>query len=345
MVIEFTESFLSNLYSSNQTEFYRLFNLIKNNINENIVSLNSNQNFIYLDLNTCNFLEENIPNSSEIVYYMDHWNFITSSVQNLKRIKIIENGIEPCDNLSIQYSYPIVSKLISQQVKVIVENINDEHLYKLIINNFISKNILNKNLYVQGGNGSQTEEIVIEHIKNNEIMVIITDHDKKYYGQENPNSTPMKLSNQIKNYTYPSECIILEYKNIEGLIPFEIVKKNLNPRIKTSFDILYKHQKNKEWLKYFDFKKGFKYNLYEGKNIITNSQDWWNSQFNDLDVSSIYTESAPNDIVKKGICRIKKEFIKTSSLQNESSPEQKEEYKRISELVYPWIVANEYIQG
>ncbi|WP_298065328.1 hypothetical protein [uncultured Cetobacterium sp.] len=341
MVIEFTKDFLEELYLNDKNEFTCLTNLIKNNINENIYSSVSNQNFIYLDYNTCEFLDEKLENSKEIVYYKDNWTFILNPVMNLKRLIIVKIG-QKRNSLDIEYNYNFISKLISKKTKIVVENINDIHMYKLIINYFNPENKLSTNFDFHGGNGSQTLQIIEEQINSEEIMVVIADKDQKYFGQINPGSTPVILGNKIQTYKYPSECIILEYKNIEALIPYQVVKENLNPRVKTSFDKLYTNQKNKKWLKYFDFKKGLSNNLYDGTNILNESLEWWKVQFNSIDILNTYITSHRDDIIRKGIVRISKEKITLESLENKSSFEQKEEYKRIGNLVYSWIIANEY---
>ncbi|MGL5052992.1 MAG: hypothetical protein ACRC5W_05310 [Cetobacterium sp.] len=341
MVIEFTKDFLEELYISNKKEFTYLTNLIKNNINENIYSSVSNQNFIYLDYNTCEFLDEKLQNSKEIVYYKDNWTFILNPVMNLKRLVIVKIG-QKINSLDIEYNYIFISRLISKKTKIVVENINDIHLYRLIINYFNPENKLTTNFDFHGGNGSQTLQIVEEQINSKEIMVVIADKDQKYLGQINHGSTPVILNNKIQIYKYPSECIILEYKNIEALIPYQVVKESLNPRVKISFDKLYTNQKNKKWLKYFDFKKGLTNNLYDGPNILNESLEWWRVQFNNIDILNTYISSHQEDIIRKGIVKIPKEKITLESLENKSSFEQKKEYKRIGSLVYSWVVANEY---
>lgn len=341
MVIEFTKDFLEELYISNKNEFIYLTNLIKNNINENIYSSASNQNFIYLDYNACEFLDKKLENSDEIVYYKDNWTFILNPVMNLKRLIIVKIG-QKLNSLDVEYNYNFISRLISKKTKIVVENINDIHMYRLIINYFDPENKLSTNFDFHGGNGSQTLQIVEEQIDSEEIIVAIADKDQKYFGQINPGSTPVILDNKIQTYKYPSECIILEYKNIEALIPYQVVKENLNPRLKTSFDKLYTDQKNKKWLKYFDFKKGLTNNLYAGPNILNESLEWWSAQFNSIDILNTYINSHQDDIIRKGIVKIPKEKITLESLEEKSSFEQKEEYKRIGNLVYSWIVANEY---
>lgn len=346
MVIEITKDVLENLYLRKKTEFERLSYLISKNIGENIFALKSTQNFIYLNYQACLFLNEKYE-SKELIKYFDNLQGILASVSKLERIVVVFSA-SAANQMEIEYEYELISELLIKPIKVILENINDKKIYDIIIKSYMSyeKN-LRVNLEYQNGNGNQTAKTLEENLRERKISVVITDCDQKYYGEENRSSTPAKIKSVFERNIFLCKHIAIEYKNVEGLIPYKFVIENLESKIKTSFDQVYKTSKDKEWLNFFDFKKGIMKNLKSESEggIVSSSLSWWNSKVElDICILEFANQIETQDIFRSGIpSSIMQKPMDDIIFKSKSSEEQKKEYRRISSLIYPWIISNDYV--
>lgn len=346
MVIEITKAVLEELYSLNRSEFEKLAYLISKNIGENIFASKSTQNFIYLNLQTCLFLIKNYE-AKELQIYYDNLHDILSSVSKLKRIVIVPQN-KSTKEIEVEYDYDFVTELLIKPIKIILENINDKKIYDIIIREYIKDNNgLAVNLDYQNGNGNQTAKTLERNIEEKKISLIITDCDKKYLGEENGSSTPAKVKKVIDQKKFFCEHIVINYKNVEGLIPYRFVIDNLDSKIKISFDKVYKKSEDKEWLNFFDFKKGIKKNLRSESSggIVSSSVEWWNSKLK-LEVCILkFIETVSEiDIFKTGVpVSLMEKPMNGIIFRDKSSEEQKKEYRRISNTVYPWVVSNDYV--
>lgn len=347
MVIEITKDVLEYIYSYNLHEFRRLVYLIKKNIGESIYELNPSRNFIYLNFDACEFILNICNDSMEISKYNDNLQNILSSVSTFKRLKIVLPNSSN-DKFEIEYESEKVVKLLEECPEVIIENMNDQDIYEKIIRmKFEIRQIKNKFKCIFG-NGGQVPQLVEKKIREKEVCIVITDHDQKYYEESNSSSTPSKVKN-LFDENMPDilgDHIIISYKNIEGLIPYKYVLNDLKCKKRKAFDELYKIQKNKEWLKYFDFKKGLKKNLKSSGNVVMNSKIWWNSQFcwgGTKDIIDLLNELQEDEILSTGIPNYDFNEIPYKDFLEKSSKEQFKEYNRIGKIIYPWIIINDYI--
>lgn len=348
MVIEINKELLVGLKEKNATEFNNIIDLILRNIRDSLQFEIMDSNFIYLNIETCEYLK-NYINDKSFEEYNNNVIFIMSYVSEIKRYKIVISKTDD-DNFKIQYEYELLKYLLVHCPTIITENINDKFVYELIFNNY-SKYKLKQ--FYENGNGSQVSVTMEENCNNKRISVVITDHDTKYEGEQNRSSTPSKVQAKIselinlkKNNALYVKHVILNYKNIEGLIPYKYVIENLIDKDKVLFDKVYKIQKNKKWLNFFDFKKGIFKNLRNSNNnFIQDSLRWWSSQFNLESNFKEFIESKEdiNDILTKGISKCKVEKLKDKDFLEKSSQEQKNEYKRLADIISPLIISNYYM--
>lgn len=343
MIIFFEKNIFNELFLKNKAEFEKLVSLLKINFMESIKCDNYNQNFIYLDNETCEFLRDAVIDNELKGYldkYYDNLTFIKSSIKNFKndRIEFVLEKKDSSCNI-IEYQYEKVKNLISFKPKIIIENINDQDIYDMLINSCNEEVGLKLNYDFNFGNGSQISKILEKNKDKNEINIIITDKDKKYPEDCNKSSTPFIVSKTIKKFSLPHKHIVINFKNIEGLFPLELIRKKGTKSFKY-FDLYY--QKNNDWLEYFDFKVGIKKNIYsEKKYIITDSLNWWKEILQEEELDKIIETMPDNEIFKTGINNFSSE-LKLSDFKKYSSKEQKKEYQRIYLLIYPYIIANDY---
>lgn len=347
MVIEFTSDVLEYVYKIKLDEFKCLAYLIKNNIGDSIFGFNYQKNFVYLNFDACNFLMEKFEDSIEFSKYNDNLQNILSSVENFERIKIVPPNSSN-NKFEIEYNLEKVKRLLNDIPEIIIENINDEPIYESIIK-IEEENIgLKKKSNYVYGNGGQVEYTTENKIKKEQICIVITDRDEKYFGENNLRSTPNKLKALFEQNNILGQHIIISYKNIEGLIPYRYVLNNLKNKKRNAFDKLYKIRKNKKWLNYFDFKAGLKKNLKSNGKLISESKQWWDTCFyweENQDILSFLTNvsSLNDEILVSGIPKYNFDNIPYEEFLNNSSKEQRQEYERIGKSIYPWIVVNDYV--
>lgn len=350
MVIHLTKELLEYIKNTENENYITLLMTLKNNLDQNILCKMSYQNFIYLDYDTCLFLKKDLKDSQGLENYFGKVMIILSVVDNLQKIKIIlPNQIAKKNEINYS-NVEEIQKLINKIPYCIVENINDENIYEKIFSAFEkNKNNLNTKIEFISGNGGQMDLTFEKYLKRNLCAVAITDHDKKYEGYQNKTSTSYKVKKIINKNLFPGEHIELKYKNIEGLIPYRLVKENLNGKEITQFNYLYQCQKDKKWLYYFDFKDGIKKNIIRKEKkkdgtsieiIVREPLAWWNNQFNNIKIEDIYYKLSDHEILKNGIAEIKN--FTEEDILTKSSKEQRNEYERIYNLIYPWMIVNNY---
>lgn len=341
MVIEFTKEILEYIKNKKNKEFDILVKTIINNLDQNLNCDLMKQNFIYLSCDACEYLLSFYEDSEVLIKYFDNLTAILSNVEELEKIEI--SKVDVILEKKIKYDLKMAQNLIVEPPKIIIENMNDENFYKKMIDAINNEKIgFNFNCYP--GNGGQILE-PIKKFDNEKIpMVIISEHDKKYLGYENSNSTPYRIRKELKNLKFLYNYIELRYKNIEALVPYKIVKESLKDKSIEIFNKIYFKKNSKEWLYYFDFKVGIEKNITDKKSKIKNEESikWWNTQFNDIDIYKIYEESPERDIFKSGILELKNYNLDSESFSKKSSKEQLEEYNRIYSESFSWLIANDY---
>lgn len=348
MVIEIDKEFLIGLYEKNEIEFENIISLIKRNINDGINLGITESNFIYLEDEAYEYLKDYIKDRS-FEEYGNNITFIKTYVRKIEKYKIVMNKIIDT-KLEIQYEFGLLKYLLTSCPIVVTENINDKKIYQCILNSFSKYKL--KQEY-QNGNGSQVPLTLKDNLNDGKISAVITDRDEKYKGEINRSSTPSKVKEMIyeltkekKNNKLYLHHIIINYKNIEGLIPYRCIIENLSDKTKNHFDEMYKMQKDKEWLKYFDFKKGINKNLKnDKKNFIEDSVEWWKNQFNLKEDFKDFIESRvanTKDILISGISSCCLNNLEQNDFKEKSSEEQKKEYIRLVNLIEPLLIVNYY---
>lgn len=342
MVIEITMEVLKFLKNKQNGEFEKLISLIKNNLEQSMIQNQNKQNFIYLNSAVSEYIAE-YTNEEVFIRYYDDSLSILNPVDNLQRIIITVN--EERDVFKVKYDYDKIFNLIYSPVTLLLENKNDDDIYSIIIRDYSDRH-LQMNYCEYNGNGNQVSNTLIEHfIEKEKVCFLITDLDEKYPGEENLCSTPYQTRKKLRNlspmlYGY----YILGYKNIEGLYPYRYILDNLkDEKLKNKLKIFSQNAPDKEWLKYFDFKCGFEKNLL-GINK-TNAIKWWTDYLNNPLLNYLIKFNSNSDeILDVGISNILKNMFKPNKddFINRSSIEQKMEYNKIIEAVYPWLVANDY---
>lgn len=351
MVIEFTEEILKYLEKSKPQELEKIVLLIENNIKTSRLCSVHIQNFIYLSHKAIQFLNEKFSNT-ELEFYEKNLTSIISSVYSLERLVVVEKG-KKIKRTDLEYEYSFISRLIGENTKIIIENINDELLYDCIIEKYLKEDKLEIKVDYQNGNGSQTLRTLENNVGRGKISVVITDRDQKFYNERNERSTPTIIENFINSRNLPDKHLKLEYKNIEGLVPYKKVIEYIendqnNNKTKDIFDLFYKNAIDKNWLYYFDFKEGLGKNLTQKigrkRKDYLESLEWWREQIKNIDISGELDRASSDDIIKSGLgISLSKINLTKDDIISKSSMEQKKEYERITTEIYPWIISNEYI--
>lgn len=343
MVLSFEKKIFEVLKKENKEELNKLIQLITINFCESICCSKYSQNFIFLDLDTCELLME-ISNNEYLQKYYDNFFEIQSIADSVKEnvIKIMYETSENKEN-ELKYEYSVISEIISKNSKIIIENINDRYIYEPML---ISCN--NQRIKIDidfiSGNGGQIPDLLEARKEKCEINLIITDQDKKYPNDNNKSSTPYKVRKKITELSLNHKHIIIDFKNIEGLVPVGVAKLKSSK----SFEIFNTYyDENDEWIKFFDFKKGITKNIYTKKDnqvsILTKSLEWWSKILNDVELKEKVENMSDNEVFKTGLgLDISSLNLTKNNFMVDSSEKQRQEYLRIYSLIYPYIIANDY---
>lgn len=344
MVLNFEKRIFESLNTpENKDELKKLIYLISHNFTASMFCDTCIQNFIFLDIDTCEYLLK-ISDDSSIQKYYDKFYAIESRVTNIKEdiIKIVYEVIEPGIN-QVKYEYSLVKDLISKNSKIILENISDRHIYGPMLNSCKDPRV-KLDIDFLPGNGAQIPDFIESRKEKKEINLVITDMDKKYPDERNKSSTPYIVRKKILNLNLPYRHIIINFKNVEGLIPL----KKMKEKSLKNFDFFDEYYgKNDEWIIYFDFKKGIQKNLYSRKKnsttTITDSLKWWIKVLDDSQLENKVSSMSDSEMFKTGLgLDISTLDLTEEDFKNNSSEMQKEEYNRIYSLVYPYVMVNDY---
>lgn len=343
MVLSFEKRIFEVLKEKDLTQLKKLMNLIFINFSESIDCEKYAQNFIFLDIDVCEFLME-IENNRYLQKYYDNFVMIASIKEKIKDniINIVYDSSKDKIN-EIEYDYGVISEIISKNSKIIIENINDKYIYEPLIKAY-NKEGIKIGIDFVSGNGGQLPDFLEATKDKKEINLIITDKDKKFPEDNNNSSTPVTVGKKLKELSLYHKHIIIEFKNIEGLIPIETARQKSS----NSFEYFDEYSKeNDDWIKYLDFKKGIKKNIYSKKNnkqvTVEDSLRWWILILDDTELESNIKKMPDNEVFKSGLgLSINNLELTEKNFLFNSSKKQKQEYQRIYSLVYPYIIVNDY---
>lgn len=349
MVLSFEKKIFEVLKKENKEELNKLIQLITINFCESICCSKYSQNFIFLDLDTCELLME-INNNEYLQKYYDNFFEIQSIADSVKEnvIKIMYETSENKEN-ELKYEYSVISEIISKNSKIIIENINDRYVYEPMINSYNDENF-RINIDFIPGNGRQIPDLLETLKEKNEINLIITDKDKKYPKNDIKESTPYNVEKKIKEDSLLHKHINIEFKNVEGLIPINTAREK-SPKSFREFNTFY--NENSEWIKYFDFKKGIIKNIYSTKKdkntkkdisvISPEALEWWSKSLNEKELVERVEKMNNTEVFKNGLgINTKNLKLTKDNFKLEASKLQKKEYERICSLIYPYILVNDY---
>jgi hypothetical protein len=179
------------------------------------------------------------------------------------------NSVTDADDTIIEVPLSQIDMQFLAPTTLMLEDINDEDTYRLIINwflqvkNSISNTASSYNFRVQSGGGIRISDNYKHFLETQKSLILcITDSDRKF-PEDVLGATAKKFFDFDHSNFYLGKMLLIDVHERENLIPFSIYKKihsehgATNGHVRDSFAVLNAIREHPEAVRFIDIKDGF----------------------------------------------------------------------------------------
>ena len=195
-------------------------------------------------------------------------NIVTNYVEVVKE-NPTDRRVNVISIKQVTYEY-FMDSIKVQPMNLILEDDDDDIIYRLIVNWYIQKNNLKTNIAYTNihGGGGNVVDVVKKYIRKGLMAICITDSDMHFPGQtikRDSSSSQCQRLHVINGIYYHHT---LDVQEMENLIPLNYIDNldwhfEQNKQDKKAFDKLRNSDVCEEILTFFDYKEGIKKSMIE----------------------------------------------------------------------------------